>query len=156
MTGSLWLIQDYWALNSITVKNCYLIPLISKLITQLRGAKYFTKLEVWWDFKNVRIREGDKWKAAFHTNQGLFKPQVMFFGLTNSLATFQTMMNDIFRDMIAEGVVCVYLDDILIFTKTLLEHRKITQRVLECLREYNLCLKPEKCKFEHTHVINLF
>ena len=62
------------------------------------------------------------------------------------------MMNDIFCDMIAEGVVCVYLDDILIFTKTLSEHRTITQRVLECLQEYNLCLKPEKCKFEHTQI----
>ena len=76
----------------------------------------------------------------------------MFFGLTNSLATFQTMMNDIFHDMIAEGVICVYLDDILIFTKTLLEHQTITQRVLECLREYNLCLKPEKCEFERTRI----
>ena len=76
----------------------------------------------------------------------------MFFGLTNSPATFQTMMNNIFRDMIAEGVVCVYLDDILIFTKMLSEHQKITQRVLECLREYNLCLKPKKCEFERTGI----
>ena len=76
----------------------------------------------------------------------------MFFGLMNSPATFQTMMNDIFHDMIAEGVVCVYLDDILIFTKTLSEHRTITWRVLEHLREYNLCLKPEKCEFEHTQI----
>ena len=76
----------------------------------------------------------------------------MSFSLTNSLATFQTMMNDIFCDMIEEGVVCVYLDDILIFTKTLLEHQKITRRVLERLQEYNLCLKPEKCKFECTQI----
>ena len=76
----------------------------------------------------------------------------MFFGLTNSPATFQTMMNNIFCDMIVEGVVCVYLNDILIFTKTLSEHWKITQRVLECLQEYNLCLKLEKCKFEHTRI----
>ena len=134
------------------VKNRYLIPLISELITQLQGAKYFTKLDVWWGFNNVRIQEGDEWKATFHTNQGLFEPQVMFFGLTNSPATFQMMMNDIFRDMIAEGVVCVYLDDILIFTKTLSEHQTITRRVLERLREYNLCLKPEKCKFKRTWI----
>ena len=70
------------------------------------------------------------------------------FGLTNSLATFQTMMNDIFHDMIAERVICVYLDDILIFTKTLLEHQTITWRVLEHLQEYNLCLKLEECEFE--------
>ena len=76
----------------------------------------------------------------------------MFFGLMNSPVTFQTMMNDIFHDMIVEGVVCVYLDDILIFMKTLSEHQKITWRVLEHLREYNLCLKPEKCEFEHTQI----
>ena len=76
----------------------------------------------------------------------------MFFGLTTSLATFQMMMNYIFHDMIVEGVVCIYLDDILIFTKTLSEHWTITWRVLEHLREYNLCLKPEKCEFEHTQI----
>ena len=76
----------------------------------------------------------------------------MSFGLMNSPATFQMMMNDIFCDMIAEEVICVYLDDILIFTKMLSEHWTITQRVLECLQEYNLCLKPEKCEFEHTQI----
>ena len=150
--GSLQLVQDYQALNSVTVKNHYPIPLISKLITQLWGAKYFTKLDVWWGFHNVQIQEGDKLKAAFHTNWGLFEPQAMFFGLTNHLATFQMMMNDIFHDMIVEGVVCVHLDDILIFTKTLSEHWTITQRVLEHLQEYNLCLKLEKCEFEHTWI----
>ena len=129
--GSLQLVQDCRALNSVMVKNCYLIPLISKLIMQLQGAKYFTKLDVQWGFNNVWIWEGDEWKAAFCNNQGLFEPQVIFFGLTNSLATFQTMMNDIFHDMIVEGVVCVYLDDILIFTKTLSEHQMITH-LREC------------------------
>jgi hypothetical protein len=71
----------------------------------------------------VRIQERDEWKAAFQTNRGLFEPLVMFFRLTNSPATFQTMMNDMFTDMISEGVVVVYLDDILIFTKDLEEHR---------------------------------
>jgi Reverse transcriptase (RNA-dependent DNA polymerase) len=74
--GSLRLIQDYRALNAVTVKNRYPIPLISELITQLCGAKYFTKLDIRWGFNNVRIREGDEWKAAFHTNRGLFEPQV--------------------------------------------------------------------------------
>ncbi|GLB34373.1 putative retrotransposable element tf2 155 kda protein type 1-like [Lyophyllum shimeji] len=76
----------------------------------------------------------------------------MFFGLTNSPATFQTMMNDIFRDLIAQGVVCVYLDDILIYTKTLEEHRRITRIVLDRLREHRLFLKPEKCEFERTEI----
>ena len=76
--------------------------------------------------------------TAFCTNHGLFEPQVMFFSITNNPATFQTMMNNIFQGMIAEGVVCVYLDDILIFTKTLSEHWDIVQRVPECLWEHKL------------------
>ena len=73
------------------------------------------------------MKEGDKWKAAFQTNRGLYEPLVMFFGLTNSLATFQTMMDAIFEDLISKGVVVVYLDDILIFTKTLDEHREVVR-----------------------------
>ena len=67
-------------------------------------------------------KEGDEWKAAFHTNRGLFEPLVMYFGLMNSPATFQAMMNEIFKDLITQGVVSVYLDDILVFTNTLEEH----------------------------------
>ena len=122
------------------------------MITQLRSARYFTKLDVRWGLNNVRMRPGDEWKAAFRTNRGLFKPLVMFFGLTNSPATFQTMMNDIFCDLIMEGVVVVYLDDILIFTETLEEHRRITRRVLKLLQEHKLFLKPDKCEFEKTKV----
>ena len=83
-------------MNAVTIKNRYSIPLISELITQLHGARYFTKLDVRWGFNNIWICDGDEWKAAFGTNCGLFEPQVMFFGLTNSPTTFQTMMNDIF------------------------------------------------------------
>ena len=82
--GSLRLVQDYRALNAITVKNKYPLPLISELINKLQGARYFTKLDVRWGFNNVRIKDGDEWKAAFRTNCGLFEPLVMFFGLTNS------------------------------------------------------------------------
>ncbi|GLB41126.1 putative retrotransposable element tf2 155 kda protein type 1-like [Lyophyllum shimeji] len=150
--GSLWLIQDYRALNTIMVKNRYPLPLISELINNLCGAQYFTKLNVRWGYNNVRIKEGDEWKAAFRTNRGLFEPLVMFFGLTNSPATFQTMMNDIFRDLIVQGVVCVYFDDILIYTKTLEEHRRITCIVLDRLCEHRLFLKPKKCEFERTEI----
>jgi len=115
--GKLCLVQDYHALNAMTMKNKYPLPLIPELIAKLRGAKYFTKLDVRWGFNNVWIKEGDEWKAAFRTNCGLYEPLVMFFGLTNSPATFQTMMDDIFEDLISEGVVVVYLDDILIFTR---------------------------------------
>jgi hypothetical protein len=150
--GSLRLVQDYRALNAITVKNRYPLPLISELVNKLRGAKYFTKLDVRWGFNKVRMKPGDEWKAAFRTNRGLFEPLVMFFGLTNSPATFQTMMNDIFQDLISEGVVVVYMDDILIFTETLEQHREVTRKVLEILRDYKLFLKPAKCEFERTRV----
>jgi RNase H-like domain found in reverse transcriptase/Reverse transcriptase (RNA-dependent DNA polymerase)/Integrase zinc binding domain len=141
-------IQDYRKLNEFTIKNRYPLPLIREIIDKLKGAKYFTKLDVRWGFNNVRIHEGDEWKAAFRTNLGLFEPTVMFFGLTNSPATFQTMMNHILRDLIGEGKVAVYLDDILIFTKDLAEHREIIRRVLQILRENKLSLKPQKCEFE--------
>ena len=124
-------------------------PLISELINQLRGAKYFTKLDVWWGYNNVHISEGDEWKAAFQTN---IEPLVMFFGLTNSPATFQTTRNDIFPDLIMEGVVCVYLDDILIFTKSLAEQWRVVQQVMEWLQQYKLYLRPEKCEFEQMKI----
>ncbi len=136
----------------MTVKNKYPLPLIPELIAKLGGAKYFTKLDVRWGFNNVRMKEGDEWKAAFRTNRGLFEPLVMFFGLTNSPATFQTMMDDIFEELITDGVVVVYLDDILIFTETIEEHRKVTRRVLELLENNKLYLRPDKCEFERTTV----
>jgi hypothetical protein len=117
--GSLHLVQDYQVLNALTIKNQYLIPLTSELVNQLHRAKYFTKLDICWGYNNVHIKEGDKWKAAFQTNQGLFEPLVMFFRLTNSPATFQTMMNNIFHNLVAKGIVCIYLDDILVYTKVL-------------------------------------
>jgi hypothetical protein len=113
---------------------------------------YFTKLDIRWGYNNVCIREGDEWKAAFHMNRGLFEPLVMYFSLTNSPATFQTMMNEIFQDLITKGVVSVYLDNILIFTNSLEEHRRVTRLVLDHMREHKLYLRPEKCKFEKTKI----
>jgi len=136
----------------MTIKNRYPLPLISELISQLRGAKYFTKLDVRWGFNNVHIKPRDEWKAAFRTNRGLFEPLVMFFGMTNSPATFQTMMNDIFRTLIAEGIIVVYLDNILIFTRTEEEHEQAVQRVLEVLAEHKLFLRPEKCEFHRKEI----
>ena len=98
------------------------------------------------------MKDRDEWKAAFQTNRGLYEPLVMFFGLTNNPATFQMMMDAIFEDLISEGVVVVYLDNILIFTKTLEEHWKVVCRVMEDLQKYDLSLKLEKCKFEKTSV----
>jgi len=150
--GLLWLVQDYRVLNAMTIKNRYPLPLISELVSQLCRARYFTKLDVQWGFNNVRIKPRDEWKTAFHTNRGLFEPLMIFFGMTNSPATFQTMMNDIFRTLIAEGIVVVYLDDILIFTRTEEEHERVVQRVLEVLAEHKLFLCPEKCEFHQKEI----
>ena len=150
--GTLRLVQDYRKLNDMTIKNAYPLPLISDIISKLKKAKYFTKLDVRWGYNNVRIKDGDEWKAAFRTNRGLYEPLVMFFGLTNSPATFQTMMNDLFVELIDEGVVIVYMDDILIFTETLDHHREIVTRVLQILADNNLFLKAEKCEFERLKI----
>jgi hypothetical protein len=147
--GKLCLIQDYRALNMITRKNRYPLPLIDDLIHRLKDARYFTKLDVCWGYNNICIRKGDEWKATFRTNRGLFEPLVMYFGLTNSPATFQMMMNEIFQELITEGVISVYLDDILIFTNSLEEHRRITCLVLH---KHKLYLRPEKCEFEKVRI----
>jgi len=85
--GKLRFVQDYRKLNEVTVKNRYPLPLVSDIVGRLKGARYFTKFDVRWGYNNVQIKDGDEWKAAFTTNQGLFEPLVMFFGLTNSPAT---------------------------------------------------------------------
>ena len=114
---------------------------------KLKGTKYFTKLDVCWGYNNIQIKEGDEWKAAFKTNQGLFKPTVMFFGMCNSLAMFQSMMDNIFITMIKGKLVIVYMDGILIFVRTKEELTWITRMVLEKLWENDLFLKAKKCKF---------
>jgi hypothetical protein len=101
--------QDYHLLNVITHKNRYPLLLVDDLIHCLKGAKYFMKLDVVWGYNNVCICEGDKWKAMFCTNCRLFEPLVMYFGLTNSPATFQMMMNEIFHNLILNSVVCIIL-----------------------------------------------
>ena len=78
----------------------------------------------------------------------MFKPLVMFFGLTNSPAMFQSMMNELFKDLIDTGLVFIYMDDILITTQTMEQHRELVKQVLQCLQDNNLFLKPKKCDFE--------
>ena len=139
-------------MNDWTIKNSYPLPLISEIMDKLKGAKYFTKLDVHWGYNNIRIRKGDKWKAAFKTNKGLFEPTVMFFGMCNSPATFQSMMDNIFITMIEGKLVIVYMDNILIFARTKEELTRITRMVLEKLQENNLFLKAKKCEFYKTKI----
>ena len=86
---------------------------------KVQGAKYFTKLDVRWGYNNIRIKDRDQWKAAFKTNRGLFEPTVMFFGMCNSPTTFQSMMDATFKDLIDEGIIIIYMDDLFLFTKDL-------------------------------------
>jgi len=112
--GKLQPVQDYQPVNAWTIKNRYPLPLIPQLINCLRDCTLFTGFDIEWGYNEVLIKEGDQWKAAFITNEGLFKPTVMFFRLTNSLATFQMMINTIFQDLIDEGHVIIYMDNIAI------------------------------------------
>ena len=150
--GTLRPVQDYRKLNEMTIKNRYPLPLISDLIHQLKNAQFYTKLDIRWGYNNVRMCEGDELLAVFKTYCGLYEPTVMFFGLTNSPATFQTFMNTILKDLIDEGHVIVYLDDILVFTDTAEEHEDIVMKVLETLRQNKLFLKLSKCFFETNSV----
>jgi hypothetical protein len=148
--GKLRPVQDYRYLNEWTIKDAYPLPLISDLMDKLRGKKYFTKMDVRWGYNNVRIREGDEWKATFKTKFGLFEPTVMFFGLCNLPATFQRMMDGIFAEEIAQGWLVVYMDDILIASDSKEDLREKTRLVLEKLKKSDLFIKPEKCEFEVT------
>jgi len=127
---SLWPVQDYQRLNKVTIKNKYPLLLIQELIDKIQGARYFTKLDIWWEYNNVRIKEGDEWKVAFWTNRELFEPLVMYFGMCNSLATFQLIINTLFCELIMVGKIMIYMNDILIFTQIMEEHWDIVRRVL--------------------------
>jgi len=112
------LVQDYRKLNQITIENKMLLPLIGEVIDKLKEAKFFNKLDLIWRYKNIQIKEGDEWKATFLMNKGLFKPQVMYFGLCNLLGTFQRMMNSIFRELLYKGVLANYMNNFIIPAKT--------------------------------------
>ena len=115
------MVQDYRYLNKWMIKNNYLLPLISDVLENIGTKKIFTKMDLRWGYNNVRIKEGDEWKAAFMMPEGLFKPMVIFFRLTNSPATFQVMMNKLFE---------------------------LVAKIIKRLEENDLYVKPEKCKWK--------
>uniref|UniRef100_A0A670ZB52 Gypsy retrotransposon integrase-like protein 1 n=1 Tax=Pseudonaja textilis TaxID=8673 RepID=A0A670ZB52_PSETE len=145
-SGELHLCCDYRCLNSLTVRNSYPLPLIPELMERLQEATIFTKLDLRGVYNLVRMRKGDEWKMAFGTRYGHFEYTVMPFGLTNAPAVFQHLMNDIFRDMLDRFVV-VYLDDILIYSRSWDHHLHQVRQVLQRLREHKLYAKLEKCFF---------
>jgi len=108
--------------------------------------KVFTKLDLRWGYNNIRIKKGDKWKAVFTTYIRAYKPTVMYFGLTNSPATFQATMNDLFRNLINQGDIATFIDNILVAMDMEEGHDELAEEVLRRLEENNLFVKLEKCK----------
>ena len=149
--GSLRLCVDYRALNKVTIKTRYPLPLIAELLDRLRHAKYFTKFDVRDGYNRLRMAEGEEWKTSFICRYGQYEYTVMPFGLCNAPGTFQHYMNDTFREFLDKFLV-IYLDDLLIYSETLAEHKLHVRQVLERLQAEGLFLKPSKCVFHVTEV----
>ena len=146
--GNKRMVQDYRYLNEWMIKNNYPLPLISDVLENIGTKKLFTKMDLRWGYNNVRIKKGDEWKAAFTMPEGSFEPTVMFFGLTNSPATFQAMMNELLRDLINIGKVVAFIDDVIIGTETEEGYDELVVEVIRRLEENDLYVKPEKCKWK--------
>ena len=138
--------MDYRGLNRITKKDCYPLPLIPDLLNRLRAAHLFMKIDLRSAYNLVCIAEGDEWKTTFQTHYGSYKFQVMHYGLTNTPASFQHFMNDVFKDLLDVCIV-VYLDDILIYSENPADHTTHIIEVLCQLCANNLYTKVEKCEF---------
>jgi hypothetical protein len=149
--GSLRLCVDYRGLNEGNIKNCYPLPLLHETLLRLQKARYFTKLDIRGAYNLVRMAEGEEWKTTFRTRYGLFESLVMPFGLTNAPASFQHIINDVLRPYL-DVFVTAYLDDILIYSDNLEDHRGHVLKVLEALTKAGLHLKPEKCEFHRQEV----
>lgn len=149
--GGLRFCVDYRAINAITIKNRYPIPRIRKTLDRLCKAKFFTKLDIIAAFNRIRVKEGCERLTAFTTHHGQFEYLVMPFGLCNAPSTFQNYINTTLQDIL--DVYCTaYLDDVLIFSETMKEHRKHVREVLTRLRKARLHVDMKKCEFETQEV----
>ena len=142
--GKLRLYVDYRALNKVTVKNSYPLPRIDDLFDRLAGAKYFSRIDLRSGYHQIRIAQGDEEKTACRTRYGSFEFLVMPFGLCNALATFTTLMNNIFHEYLDDFVI-IYIDDILVYSKTAEEHADHLEEVFQKLRSNKLYAKGDKC-----------
>jgi len=150
--GRLRLVADYRKVNQHTKRNRYNLPLTAEVVERMQKAKYFTELDLRGGYHNLRMKEGEEYKAALLTNRGLFEPLILLEGLMNGPAAFQSMMDEIFIVKIREGVVVIYIDNLWIYGNNLEKLRADTREVLQLLRENDLACKPEKCKFEQTRI----
>jgi hypothetical protein len=144
--GSLRLYVDYRLLNNITVKNSYPLLLISELQDRLQEAQWFTKLDIIKAYIKIRIKEGEEWKIIFKIKFGLYEYQVMPFGFINAPATWQAFINNVLREYL-DVFVIIYLDDILIFSKTEEEYKGYIKKIFKKLINENLRIKIEKTEF---------
>src|SRR6202158_5841600 len=157
--GSMRMCVDYRALNKITIKNKYPLPRIDELLDRLLGTKYFSKIDLRSGYHQVRIANEDIHKTAFSTRYGHYEYLVMPFGLTNAPATFMNLMQSVFSKYLDESVI-IFLDDILVYSKSHDEHLKHLECVLQTLRQHKLYAKKSKCEFSQNeisflgHVIN--
>lgn len=146
--GGLRFCCDYRALNRITRKDRYPLPLIQETLNRISKAKWYTKLDVIAAFNKIRIAEGDEWLTAFRTRFGLYEWLVTPFGLANAPSTFQRYINWALREFLDE-FVSAYVDDVLIFTEgSRSQHREHVIQVLERLQGAGLQLDIDKCEFE--------
>src|ERR671927_368527 len=137
---------DYRPLNEVTIKNKYPLPRIDLLFDQLAGARVFSKIDLRSGYHQIKIKPEDIPKTAFSTRYRLYEYLVMSFGLTNAPAYFTYLMNLVFMEHLDKFVV-VFIDDILVFSKTKEEHAEHLRLVLQKLREHKLYAKKSKCEF---------
>ena len=149
--GTLCLCVDYQGLNRITHKDRYSIPLLNNLLDAPRKARVYSKINLKSAYHLVRIAKGNEWKTIFCTCYGSFEWLVMPFGLSNAPSAFQRFMNEVFSDLLDIFVV-IYLDDILIYSDNLIDHKKHVKEVLGRLRDNGLYVLPTKCIFHQEKI----
>ena len=142
--GTLRMCVDYRKLNDLTKKNRTPLPRIDELLDSLYGAHVFSSLDLYKGYHQCRVTEADVHKTAFRTHYGLYEFRVLPFGLTNAPAVFQTMMNNVLRDYLGRFCV-VYLDDVLVFSRSEAEHFQHVTLVLDALRKHQLHINLKKC-----------